>query len=47
MRTGYLGAALALAAMSAAAPTVPSAVYTDPAPDAAYPAAMEVIHIPS
>lgn len=26
---------------------LPSAIYTDPAPDRAYPAAMEVLHIPS
>ena len=53
MRT-YLVAALtfsvagALGAPSAAlALEVPPAIYTDPAPDAAHPARMEVLHIPS
>ena len=42
--------ALALAAVlsaSAAAQSVPAAIFTDPAPDAAHPAAMAVLHIPS
>lgn len=31
----------------APAPTIPAAIYTDPAPDNAHPAAMEVLHIPT
>ncbi len=45
-----LAAALLLAAgaAQAAAPgEIPAAIYTDPAPDAAHPARMEVLHIPS
>jgi pimeloyl-ACP methyl ester carboxylesterase len=42
--------ALAFAAVlsaSAAAQSVPAAIFTDPAPDTAHPAAMAVLHIPS
>ncbi|MDQ2877942.1 MAG: alpha/beta hydrolase [Pseudomonadota bacterium] len=39
--------ALAIAAANAAPPSIPPAIYTDPAPDAAHPARMEVLHIPS
>lgn len=37
----------ALLSVSAAAQSVPAAIFTDPAPDAAHPAAMAVLHIPS
>ncbi len=41
-------ASLALAApMAFAAPAIPPAIYTDPPADAAHPARMEVLHIPS
>jgi uncharacterized protein len=41
-------ASLALAApMALAAPAIPPAIYTDPPADKAYPARMEVFHIPS
>lgn len=40
-------AALAVPAYSAPPSDVPAAIYTDPAPDAANPARMEVLHIPS
>lgn len=47
----YLLAATALAtlpfAVQAEAPDIPAAIYTDPAPDKAHPAAMEVVHIPT
>lgn len=43
--------AAALLALPSAAytqpPAVPAAIYTDPAPDKAHPAAMEVVHIPT
>lgn len=38
---------VALPLPAIAAPDIPAAIYTDPAPDKAYPAAMEVVHIPS
>ena len=34
-------------AASAKPPAIPTAIYTDPAPDKAHPARMEVVHIPS
>ena len=47
----HLLAAAALAALpfaaQAQAPDIPAAIYTDPAPDKAHPAAMEVVHIPT
>lgn len=44
----WLAAALAALPLPAAtAPDIPAAIYTDPAADKAYPAAMEVVHIPS
>ncbi len=48
-KTAMLIAALALALPVSAAPPpdLPAAVYTDPVPDAAHPARMEVLHIPS
>lgn len=48
-KTAMLIAAMALALPASAAPLhdLPAAVYTDPAPDAAHPARMEVLHIPS
>lgn len=39
--------ALAAAALALAAPAIPPAIYTDPPADAAHPARMEVLHIPS
>ena len=43
-----LAAAAALAAPVAAKPlTLPQAIFTDPAPDKAHPARMEVLHVPS
>ena len=39
-------AALPLSALAQSA-NIPAAIYTDPAPDKAHPAAMEVVHIPS
>jgi pimeloyl-ACP methyl ester carboxylesterase len=48
MRFWIAAALFALPATAAAqAPAIPSAIYTDPAPDKAFPAAMEVVHIPS
>lgn len=47
MRTGALAIFLALAAPSIAARKVEPAVFTDPAHDAAHPARMAVVHIPS
>jgi predicted alpha/beta-fold hydrolase len=38
---------VALLSSQAFAQTVPAAIFTDPAPDAAHPAAMAVLHIPS
>jgi uncharacterized protein len=48
-RAILLAAILALGALPAAAQpaNIPAAVYTDPAPDAAHPPRMEVLHIPS
>ena len=50
-RTGmriFLGIAIALvSAGPATARAVPAAIYTDPAPDAAHPARMVVLHVPS
>jgi pimeloyl-ACP methyl ester carboxylesterase len=44
----FLIAALAaLLSVSAIAQTVPAAIFTDPPPDSAHPAAMTVLHIPS
>jgi pimeloyl-ACP methyl ester carboxylesterase len=44
----WITAALfALPLPASAAPDIPAAIYTDPAPDKANPAAMEVVHIPS
>lgn len=40
-------AALAAPAVSAKPTAIPAAIYTDPAPDKAHPAKMEVLHIPS
>jgi pimeloyl-ACP methyl ester carboxylesterase len=42
-----LGAALALGLASGAAAAPPAAIFTDPPADAAHPARMEVLHIPS
>lgn len=39
--------ALPLPAIAAPSADIPAAIYTDPAPDKAHPAAMEVVHIPS
>lgn len=48
MRILIAAASLALpAAAHAQTPAIPPAIYTDPAPDKAFPAAMEVVHIPS
>lgn len=47
MRVWIAAALLALPLPVAAAPEIPAAIYTDPAPDKAHPAAMEVVHIPS
>ena len=44
---GVAAALLASPLPAVAAPDIPAAIYTDPAPDQAYPAAMEVVHIPS
>ncbi|WP_309752581.1 alpha/beta hydrolase [Novosphingobium sp.] len=38
---------LAASPISAKPPALPAAIYTDPAPDKAHPARMEVLHIPS
>src|SRR5207302_8501223 len=48
-RAILLAAILALGALPATAQpaNIPAAVYTDPAPDAAHPPRMEVLHIPS
>jgi len=40
-------AVIVFSAVSAMAQTVPAAIYTDPPADAAYPAGMAVLHIPS
>ncbi len=49
MRIWIAAALLALPLPAIAAPSadIPAAIYTDPAPDKAHPAAMEVVHIPS
>ena len=48
MKTWIAAALLALpSAATAQAPAIPAAIYTDPTPDKAHPAAMEVVHIPS
>lgn len=48
MRMWFAAALLALpSAGYAQGPDIPAAIYTDPAPDKAHPAAMEVVHIPS
>lgn len=47
MKVWIAAALLALPLPAAAEPAVPAAIYTDPAPDKAHPAAMEVVHIPS
>lgn len=47
MRIWIAAALLALPLPAAAAPDIPAAIFTDPAPDKANPAAMEVVHIPS
>jgi pimeloyl-ACP methyl ester carboxylesterase len=52
MRVALMAAALAAglvgaAPLWAAEPAVPAAVFTDPAPDKAYPARSEVLHIPA
>lgn len=47
MKFWIAAALLALPLPAAAAPDIPTAIYTDPAPDKANPAAMEVVHIPS
>lgn len=47
MRLWIAAALLALPLPAAATPEIPAAIYTDPAPDKAHPAAMEVVHIPS
>jgi len=47
MRLFSLATVLVLAASVAYAQTVPSAIYTDPPADAAHPAGMVVLHIPS
>lgn len=46
MRFSFL-AAIVLLSVSAVAQSVPAAIFTDPPADAAHPAAMEVLHIPS
>ncbi len=47
MRAGSIAILLAIAAPSVAAPKVDRAVFTDPVHDAAHPARMAVVHIPS
>lgn len=47
MRMWITAALLALPLPASAAPDIPAAIYTDPAPDKANPAEMEVVHIPS
>lgn len=47
MKPWIAAALLAFPLPAAAAPDIPAAIYTDPAPDPAHPAAMEVVHIPS
>jgi uncharacterized protein len=47
MRAGPIALLLAIAAPSVAAPKVDPAVFTDPVHNAAHPARMEVVHIPS
>src|SRR3974390_3781126 len=49
MRLSILGvlSSLCLASVPAVAQTVPAAIFTDPARDAAHPAAMTVLHIPT
>jgi uncharacterized protein len=47
MRMWITAALFALPLPASAAPDIPAAIYTDPAPDKANPAAMEVVHIPS
>ena len=48
MRILIAAALLALpAAAHAQTPAIPPAIYTDPAPDKAFPAAMQVVHVPS
>lgn len=47
MRIWIAAALLALPLPALAAPDIPAAIYTDPAPDKANPAALEVVHIPS
>ncbi len=47
MKFWIAAALLALPLPAAAQSDIPAAIYTDPAPDKAHPAAMEVVHIPS
>jgi uncharacterized protein len=47
MRLPLLFALLSLCADGALAQSVPAAIYTDPPLDAAHPASMTVLHIPS
>lgn len=47
MKIWIAAALLALPLPAAAAPDIPAAIFTDPAPDKEHPAAMEVVHIPS
>ncbi len=47
MKIWIAAALLALPLPASAAPDMPPAIYTDPAPDKAHPAAMEVVRIPS
>lgn len=47
MRRFLLAVLVALSASAAAAQSVPSAIFTDPPADAAHPARMTVLHIPS
>jgi uncharacterized protein len=47
MRLLFVTVSIAIASSSLAAQQVPRAIYTDPPRDSAYPARMEVLHIPS
>lgn len=47
MKVWIAAALLVLPLPAIAAPDIPAAIYTDPAPNKANPAAMEVVHIPS
>lgn len=47
MRAGSIAILVAIAAPSVAAPKIDRAVFTDPVHDAAHPARMAVVHIPS